>query len=102
MGRALQDADRLEALGSIGIMRTYSTGVRMNTKYFDAEDPWAKSRDLDDTKFSLDHFYTKLFLLPDTMNTLAGREEAGQRLRPMRAFMESLERELGETREAKN
>jgi len=100
VGRALQDADRLEALGSIGIMRTYSTGVRMGTKYFDPEDPWAKSRPLDDTKFSLDHFYTKLFLLPETMNTAAGREEAGQRLRPMRAFMESLERELGEMKES--
>lgn len=100
LGLALQDADRLEALGSIGIMRTYSTGVRMGTKYFDPEDPWAKNRPLDDTKFSLDHFYTKLFLLPDTMNTAAGREEAGQRLRPMRAFMESLERELGEMKDS--
>ncbi len=101
LGRALQDADRLEALGSIGIMRTYSTGVRMNTKYFDSEDPWAKQRPLDDTRFSLDHFFTKLFLLPQTMNTAAGREEAGQRLLPMRAFMESLGRELGEPYEAK-
>jgi len=96
LGMALQDADRLEALGSIGIMRTYSTGVRMGTKYFDPEDPWAKRRPLNDLTFSLDHFYTKLFKLPETMNTAAGREEASQRLRPMRAFMESLERELGE------
>ena len=95
---ALQDADRLEALGSIGIMRCYSTGVRMGTKYFDPEDPWAKGRELDDSAFSLDHFFTKLFRLPETMNTLAGREEAGLRLRPMQAFMDSLERELGEMR----
>lgn len=98
LAMALQDADRLEALGAIGIMRTYSTGVRMGTKYFDPEDPWAKRRALDDTSFSLDHFYTKLFKLPETMNTAAGREEAGQRLRPMQAFMDSLARELGEER----
>lgn len=95
---ALQDADRLEALGAIGIMRCYSTGVRMGTQYFDPADPWAKARALDDSRFSLDHFFKKLFLLPETMNTPAGREEAGLRLRPMQAFMESLERELGEQR----
>ena len=98
MSMALQDADRLEALGAIGIMRCYSTGVRMGTKYFDPEDPWEKRRDLDDTSFSLDHFFTKLFSLPATMNTAAGREEAGLRLRPMQAFMDSLERELGDSR----
>jgi uncharacterized protein len=72
--------------------------VRMGTKYFHPEDPWAKRRPLDDAAFTLDHFYTKLFRLPETMNTAAGREEAGQRLRPMQAFMESLERELGDGR----
>lgn len=99
LGMALQDADRLEALGAIGIMRTYSTGVRMGTRYFDPEDPWAKRRELNDNAFSLDHFYTKLFKLPETMNTAAGREEAGKRLRPMQAFTESLASEIGELRE---
>lgn len=98
LAMALQDADRLEALGSIGIMRCYSTGVRLGTGYFDPSDPWAKARGLDDTKFSLDHFFVKLFKLPETMNTPAGREEAAMRLRPMQAFMDSLERELGESR----
>lgn len=98
LAMALQDADRLEALGAIGIMRCYSTGVRMGTQYFDPEDPWARHRELDDTRFSLDHFFTKLFRLPETMNTPAGREEARMRLRPMQAFMDSLERELGESR----
>ncbi|MGZ3737968.1 MAG: HD domain-containing protein [Bdellovibrionota bacterium] len=98
LGKALQDADRLEALGSIGIMRTYSTGVRMGTRYFHPDDPWAHNRPLDDSAFSLDHFFIKLLRLPDTMNTAAGREEALQRLKPMQAFIQSLERELGESR----
>jgi uncharacterized protein len=95
LAKALQDADRLEALGSIGIMRTYSTGVRMGTRYFNPEDPWGHNRPLDDSAFSLDHFFIKLLRLPDTMNTAAGREEARSRLRPMEAFLASLERELG-------
>lgn len=98
LAKALQDADRLEALGAIGIMRTYSTGVRMGTKYFHPEDPWAKRRKLDDSAFSLDHFFVKLLSLPDTMNTAAGREEALRRVRPMEAFLESLGRELGDHR----
>jgi len=98
LGKALQDADRLEALGSIGIMRTYSTGVRMGTRYFHPEDPWGHNRPLDDSAFSLDHFFIKLLRLPDTMNTAAGREEAMQRLKPMHAFIDSLERELGDSR----
>ncbi|MGL1166811.1 HD domain-containing protein, partial [Vibrio parahaemolyticus] len=71
---------------------------RMGTRYFHPEDPWAHNRPLDDSAFSLDHFFTKLLKLPDTMNTAAGREEALERIRPMTAFIASLERELGEAR----
>lgn len=98
LAQALQDADRLEAIGAIGIMRCYATGVRLNTAFFHPEDPWGKKRPLDDSAFSLDHFYLKLLRLPDTMNTAAGRAEALERVRPMRAFLESLERELGESK----
>ncbi len=98
LAQALQDADRLEALGAIGIMRVFSTGVRMKARYFHARDPWAKSRELDDQSFSLDHFFTKLLKLPETMNTTAGRMEARKRVLPMQAFIDSLERELGEER----
>lgn len=98
LAKALQDADRLEALGSIGIMRTYSTGVRMGTRYFDPADPWAQERALDDSAFSLDHFFVKLLRLPETMNTAAGRAEALERVKPMEAFLASLERELGVAR----
>lgn len=96
LAMSLQDADRLEALGAIGIMRCYSTGVRLGTRYFHPEDPWGKNRRLDDSAFSLDHFFTKLLRLPDTMNTAAGRQEACARVRPMQAFLDSLGSELGD------
>lgn len=98
LGMALQDADRLEALGAIGLMRVFSTGVRMQARYFHPTDPWAKHRELDDKAFSLDHFFTKLLKLPETMNTQAGRMEARKRVLPLQAFIDSLERELGEKR----
>jgi len=95
LGRALQDADRLEALGAIGLMRTIATGVRMDARWFDADDPWAERRPLDDRTFSVDHFFAKLLRLPGTMRTAAGRAEAERRARLLEAFLAALADELG-------
>jgi uncharacterized protein len=95
LGKALQDADRLEALGAIGIFRLVSTGARMGSAYFHPADPWAKSRELDDKAYSTDHFFTKLLKLPDSMLTPEGRAEASSRARVMRDFVQSLGQELG-------
>jgi uncharacterized protein len=95
LGQALQDADRLEALGTLGVLRTVSTGARMGSRYFDPEDPWAEHRPLDDKAQMVDHFFTKLFRLPGTMNTQAGREEAERRARYMEQFLDQLGSEIG-------
>jgi len=95
LGRALQDADRLEALGAIGILRCVSTGVRMGGEWFDPEDPWAERRPLDDRRWSVDHFFTKLLRLPGTMRTPAGRAEAERRATFLQAFLARLSEELG-------
>lgn len=96
LSRALQDADRLEALGAIGLMRVFSTGAKMGSKYFHHEDPFAKHRPLDDKAFSVDHFYTKLLRLPTTFQTEKGREEALRRLHLLDTFLAALGRELGD------
>jgi uncharacterized protein len=98
LGKALQDADRLEALGAIGIFRTASCGARMGARYFDADDPWAERRDLDDARFTVDHFFAKLLRLPDTMQTEAGRAEARRRVAIMEAFLDALASEIGSGR----
>ncbi len=94
LGRALQDADRLEAIGALGLFRTISTGTRMGARYFDPRDPFAVSREHDDLKYTVDHFFTKLLTLPETLLTEAGREEAERRVAFMRTFLEQLAREL--------
>jgi uncharacterized protein len=94
LGRALQDADRLDAVGAIGLMRAIATGVRMGGALMHPEDPWAENRPLDDKAYSLDHFFTKLLRLPDTMNTQAGRREAERRVAFMRSFLFELAREI--------
>lgn len=95
LGEALQDADRLEALGALGIARTFSTGVRLGARYFHADDPWAEARELDDRGYSVDHFFSKLLKLPDTLCTAAGRVEAERRTQILREFLSALSDEIG-------
>jgi len=95
LGRALQDADRLEALGAIGIFRCAATGAAMGTDFFDGDDPWAEARELDDRRHSVDHFFVKLLRLPETMCTAAGRLEAQRRAQFMVEFLRQLGEEIG-------
>jgi uncharacterized protein len=95
LGKALQDADRLEALGVIGTFRCIATGVRFDAAFFHADDPWAERRALDDKRFSVDHFFVKLFTLPATFQTDVGRAEAARRVEIMRAMLAALGDELG-------
>jgi len=95
--RIVQDADRLEAIGAIGIARCFLTGGSMGTALYENSDPFAKNRDLDDRQFTLDHFYCKLLGLADTMKTDAGRVEAIKRTDYMLAFLKQLGEEIGHT-----
>lgn len=95
LGDALQDADRLEAVGALGLFRTVSTGTRMGACYFHPGDPWAEAREHDDLRFTVDHFFTKLLRLPATFRTAVGRAEAERRVTFMRGFLDQLGDELG-------
>lgn len=91
----LQDADRLEALGAIGIARMFHVGGAMGGLLFDADDPMALDRPLNDKRYSLDHLEVKLFPIAETMRTAPGREMALSRVEWMRSFRSRLLRELG-------
>jgi len=95
LGKALQDADRLESLGALGIFRTISCGSRMGARYVHPQDPWAEARELDDRAYTVDHFFAKLLKLEATMQTPAGREEAARRTVTLRGFLQQLAEELG-------
>lgn len=92
--RIVQDADRIEALGAIGLARAFAVGSTLGANLFDPDDPLAESRSLNDRRFTLDHFQTKLFHLPDKMNTRAGREIAERRVLVLRDFVSNLMNEL--------
>jgi len=94
--RIVQDADRLEALGAIGIARCFLTGGNMGTPLYEPADPFARRRTPDDRRFTVDHFYCKLLGLVDTMKTDAGRAEAIRRSEYMQGFLEQLGLEIGQ------
>ena len=62
-GKVLQDADRLDALGAIGIARTFAVGGAEKRPFYNKDDPFCRKRRPDDQKWTLDHFYKKLLLL---------------------------------------
>ena len=91
----VQDADRLEAVGAIGIARCLLTGGSLHRPLYDPSDPFAEKREPDDGLYTLDHFYCKLLGLAETMKTEAGKAEAIERTKYMRGYLEQLRLEIG-------
>lgn len=91
----VQDADRLDALGAVGLARLYYTAGRMGSAFAHPTDPLAAHRDMDDRAFALDHIALKLEKLPASMQTSAGRELGEARLDWLRAFRDSFVAEWG-------
>lgn len=91
----VQDADRLDAIGAIGIARLWVTSAVLGSQLHHPDDPAADSRELADREYGLDHIPAKLLKLPDLMNT-----DTGKRLATARAayVAEHRERFLAELR----
>ena len=90
----VQDADRLDALGAIGIARCLMLGGALGRRLYDPAEPFPRSRPLDDSVNTLDHFYCKLLRLAKQMRTASGRAEADRRAGFMRGFLAQLGHEL--------
>lgn len=93
-GKILQDADRLDALGAIGIARVFAVSGSEKRPFYNVEDPFCKNRPSDDTTWTLDHFYRKLLKLESLMNTKSGKIEAKKRTKVMKEFLNELKKEI--------
>lgn len=93
--RLMQDADRLDSLGMLGVARTFYIAGRMGSALYDPQDPEARERDYDDKRFCLDHFQTKLLHLADGFQTAAGQRLAQIRHQRLKGFMEQFKEEIG-------
>jgi uncharacterized protein len=93
-GKILQDADRLDAIGAIGIARVFAVGGSEKRPFYNAKDPFCKKRIPDDQVWTLDHFYRKLLKLESLMNTKSGKIEAKKRTKIIQNFLNQLKDEI--------
>ncbi len=91
----LQDADRLDALGAIGLARMWATCADMKRPFYEPDDPFCERRAPDDKSWGLDHVFKKLLVLPERFHTRSARAIAEPRVAFVRAFVDQLREELG-------
>ena len=94
VGKILQDADRLDAIGAIGIARVFATGGSLKRPFYNIDDPFCKTRKPDDEIWTVDHFYKKLLNLEALMHTKSGKTEAKKRTKVLKEFLKELKQEL--------
>eukprot|EP01063_Lacrimia_lanifica_P038073 TRINITY_DN7996_c0_g1_i1.p1 TRINITY_DN7996_c0_g1~~TRINITY_DN7996_c0_g1_i1.p1 ORF type:complete len:314 (+),score=107.41 TRINITY_DN7996_c0_g1_i1:69-944(+) len=90
----VQDADRLDAVGAIGVLRCFYVSGCLGRACYDPVDPLAEGRALDDAAYALDHFPVKLFTLEGTMATAAGAAAAAARTVFLRGFRDGLAKDV--------
>ncbi|EMR9626111.1 HD domain-containing protein [Vibrio parahaemolyticus] len=90
----VQDADRLDALGAIGVTRCIQVSTQFNAQLYNNNDMFAKERELNDKQFTVDHFQTKLFKIVETMNTESAKLEANKRKAFMQTYLKQLHDEV--------
>ncbi|MGP6145997.1 HD domain-containing protein [Jeotgalibaca sp. A122] len=98
VGKIVQDADRLDAIGAIGIARTFYYGGSKGHAMYDDSQPF-DPEELDEAAYRtstnvVNHFYEKLLRLESLMNTEAGKKLARERTLFMEAFLKQLELEI--------
>ena len=93
-GKILQDADRLDAIGAIGIARVFAVGGSEKRPFYNTDDPFCKIRLPDDKTWTLDHFFQKLLKLDSLMNTKSAKIEAKRRTKILKKFLLDLKQEI--------
>lgn len=96
-GNIVRDADRLEALGAIGLVRTIEYGASRQRDFYNEED--MKRREgkiVKDNPTTLSHFYDKLLLLESHFTTKTGQEMAKKRTDFLRSFLDEFYKEINQ------
>ncbi|WP_158894702.1 MULTISPECIES: HD domain-containing protein [unclassified Pseudomonas] len=93
--KILQDSDRLDAIGMVGIARCFYVSGRMGSALYDFTNPEAIGRDYQDKRFIIEHFHTKLLKLASGFQTAEGARMAAARHARLTSFLESFMEEIG-------
>ncbi len=92
--KIVQDADRLDGLGAIGVARCFATAGLLKRPFYNPNDPFCDEREPDDRQFTVDHFYKKLFKTAASLQTQAGIQEGLQRIQSMKNYLQNLRAEI--------
>ena len=96
-GKVVQDADRLDAIGAIGIARAFAYGGNKERLLYHPEQPPVTHNDFEaykiDKGHTINHFYEKLLLLKDRMQTKSGKEMAEERHQYMEGYLKQFYKE---------
>lgn len=92
--KVVQDADRLDGLGAVGVSRCFATAGMLARKFYESSDPFCVTRQPEDKVFTIDHFYQKLFRTAETLQTLSGQKEGRRRADFMRLFLNVMQHEV--------
>jgi uncharacterized protein len=92
--RILQDADRLDAIGAIGLARMWATCADMKRPFYSPNDPFCATRAPDDKEWGLDHVFKKLLKIPERLHTKTARILAEPRIASMRTYLDALAGEI--------
>ncbi|KMJ45519.1 HD domain-containing protein [Xenorhabdus khoisanae] len=87
--KIVQDADRLDSIGMVGIGRCFYIAGRMGSSLYDFHDPLAKHREYNDRAYTIDHFYTKLLKIEAGFQTASGRKMGSERTARMKLFLDA-------------
>lgn len=94
LAQVVQDADRLDALGAIGVARCFSLAGQFRQDFYHESEPFPETRGLNDCANALDHFFAKLLNLEKKLQTASAREEGRKRTQFLSTYLQELKREL--------
>jgi uncharacterized protein len=93
--KVVQDADRLDALGAVGLARMFTVCGLTQRPFYHEDDLFAESRPLDDVRYGIDHVFVKLFRVAETLHTETARAEGARRVLFMKDYLRQLQAEAG-------
>ena len=93
--QVMQDADRLDALGAIGLARMWATCADMKRPFYAPEDTFCEAREPNDKEWGLDHVFKKLLVIPSKLHLATSRGMAEDRVKHIHAVLDQLKSELG-------
>ncbi|MBC7465735.1 MAG: HD domain-containing protein [Bdellovibrio sp.] len=92
--KIVQDADRLDGLGAVGIARCFALSGVFKTKFYNDEQMISVTRPLNDKEYTLDHFFVKLLKVPEMLHTKSARAEGQRRAEYLKGFVAQLQTEV--------